>query len=402
MVLAVRNPVNIFGHAFFGNAHVEDMMNKIAFDKIRALRSSESEPCVTLLMSRQPGADGPFQDASVVRKLMRDTERSLEKMRVPADVIQRMVATVWQVFDQDNRQLKNPYPGLAILLGPKSHHLFHTPFTLPDVAVCGWHFYIKPLLPMLTSVQRVAVLVLDQHHTRLVMLDGADPIACHELGFPAPAEEGLEQARHAGRAGHRSRGAAVAGIHGLGDIDKDALLLKRWRHVDAGVNDALEALKCPLVLAGVTYETALYRSINTYPVLVESALGGVVARGSAVTLARAALQAAETVLAAPEIHARERFDALRTTARASVSTPAIVRAAYQGKVDTLFLSRSLDTWGRFDSLKLTVNRDETQDSGGESMHSLAAEHTLLHSGNVFVLDADRMPNNAVMAAVLRQ
>jgi hypothetical protein len=376
-------------------------MNKTTFDKIRALRSNESDPCVTLLMSKEPGVDGAVHDAGMLKKLMRDCEQALTKMHVDSEVAQRMVATAYRVLEQEREKPNSPYPGLALLLSPANHLLLHTPFNLPDVAVCGRHFYLKPLLPLLTDEQHVAVLVLDQHHTRLLAFDGADPIACSELDLHLPAEEVLEHVSHAGRVGQRNRGTTFAGIHSAGEIDKDAPLLKRWRNVDVGVNDALATLHCPLVLAGVTFETALYRTVNSYPNLVENALGVVVARGAVITLAQAAFHAAKAEFSAPETRARERFDTLQKTMQTTISTPRIVRAAYQGKVDALFLSRNLDFWGHFDGTKLTTNRDDARGSGGESMHSFAAEHTLLHNGNVFLVDAEKMPNHAMTAAILR-
>src|SRR5205807_747947 len=80
--------------------------------------------------------------------------------------------------------------------------------------------------------------------------------------------------------------------------DKDEYLAHFYRQIDRGVNETLRNRSEPLILAGVEYEIALYRSLNKYPRLAgecaEGAPNGLKAGGMHARAIDAMLRSYET------------------------------------------------------------------------------------------------------------
>jgi hypothetical protein len=377
---------------------------------LRALKPAAGEPCVTLLMTLMPGVTGPRHDEVTFKGLIKTAALGLKQMDVADDVAQHTLAPAMRLLAGEAGWPEGRVTAIALLMTPHGHQLHPIPYIVPDLAVCGAHFYLKPLLPLLTAPRKVGILVVDQHHMRLLMVDEADPHTCHELPFhedfhalaAAQTHEVQEAVVHVGRAGRRNRGGAVmAGLHGPGNIDKDEPLLRHYRAADQALRTWQPPLTCPLVIAGVGHEVALFRSISSYPDIVDAAISGNLARGPAAVLAGAALAAAAPALRHAEVQALERFDALKHTTQVVTATDAVVDAASQGKVAALFLSRAVDQWGAYDPARHQTHYSPPHIPGTDSLHSLAAELTLLHDGEVFLLDVAKMPEHAACAALLR-
>ena len=79
----------------------------------------------------------------------------------------------------------------------------------------------------------------------------------------------------------------------------------------------------------------------------------------------------------------------------------IVTAAHDGRVVTLLVSDSLESTGVFDQATHTVKARETGGSEDEDLINNAAVETILHAGQVYVVQNGRMPNGAPLAAVFR-
>ncbi|HUG90096.1 MAG TPA: hypothetical protein VML55_04630, partial [Planctomycetaceae bacterium] len=78
----------------------------------------------------------------------------------------------------------------------------------------------------------------------------------------------------------------------------------------------------------------------------------------------------------------------------------VVAAAVQGRVDTLLVEKNGHLWGRVGEA-FRVDLLPRAEPGSEDLLDLAALHTLLHRGSVYVLDKSRMPEGRPMAAIVR-
>jgi hypothetical protein len=162
----------------------------------------------------------------------------------------------------------------------------------------------------------------------------------------------------------------------------------RFRHfvkeVERGVTKLLRRGAEPLILAGVEYDVAIYRQLNTYPHLLEQAIHGSPERLTAQTLHERAWEIVSQCPSEPLQKALADYRKQSGAALVLGDTGAIGKAAAEGRVAGLFLSESAGAAGQANDLL-----------------NIAALQTVLHGGWAFELNAADMPAKDSAAALLR-
>lgn len=298
--------------------------------------------------------------------------------------------------------------GLAVFLAPGWSQFFRLPLEFPELVVVADRFHIKPLLPLLLGGGRFYVLALSQNEVRL--LEGSrQSVEEVELeDVPRNLREALkyddlekeQQFRVAGRGG---RGApAVFHGHGIGgEVDK--VLLERYlRQVDEGLWEVLREERAPLVLASVGYERAMFRKVTRYPYVLEEGIEGNPEKLRAQELHERAWAIVEPVFTGAREEAAERYREAAGSGEAVASNvEEVVRAALEGRVETLFVLLEQQRWGMVDPQTLEVVVHADRRPGDEDLLDRAAVETLLTSGTVFAVPPEEVPGPGPAAALLR-
>jgi len=297
---------------------------------------------------------------------------------------------------------------IAVLRSPDVFRVAWIEEAVKSRAEIGPHFYIRPLLPDLTRDKTFYILALSQKDVRLLRCTAR---TSEEVPFPQHVAASFDAYMNTDKPDHLTEGRSAPGP-GAGSSkgvmftvssereDKAEYLAHFYRQIDRGVEEVLRGKSEPVVLAGVEYELALYRSLN-----------------SNLHLAQESVQGAPNSLKSGEMHARA-LDALsrchekkvdealaqynhKVGAGASNRLKDVVTAAHDGRVLTLLVSDSLETIGVFDEPTHTVKGRETGGSEDEDLINDAAVQTILHAGQVFVVSNGKMPNGAPLAAIFR-
>jgi len=79
----------------------------------------------------------------------------------------------------------------------------------------------------------------------------------------------------------------------------------------------------------------------------------------------------------------------------------IVLESYHGRVNVLFVASNLQKWGNYDPFNDRVEIHEKEESCDVDLLDFVAAHTLAHRGDVYAVVADKVPDGAPAAAVLR-
>jgi hypothetical protein len=79
----------------------------------------------------------------------------------------------------------------------------------------------------------------------------------------------------------------------------------------------------------------------------------------------------------------------------------VVAAAWQGRVQFLFVAVDAQCWGRLDRETGHVAVHETPDPGDEELLDLTAVGTFLRGGTVYAGPAAGVPGGGPLAAILR-
>jgi hypothetical protein len=195
------------------------------------------------------------------------------------------------------------------------------------------------------------------------------------------------------------RWEAIFSGQGVGiDDHKDDLLLY-FRQIDRGLHQLLRDEHAPLVLASVDYLWPIYHEANTYPHLLDRGVPGNPDRLSAKELHEKAWAVVRPAFDERQRRAAAVYAQLAVTGRTSDDLAEVVRAAYGGQIEVLFVRAGAQRWGTFDTASEAVEVHEQPGPGDEDLLNFAAIHVLLHAGTVYVVRSDEVPGRGSVAAV---
>ena len=362
-------------------------------------------PCLSAYL--QLSTASPNQSAKANALEWKETLRALEPKIQQNNVARELFESIWD-WDGILQGQQPQGRSIAVWRSPDVFRITWIEEPVKSRAELGPHFYIRPLLPELTRDKTFYILALSQKNVRLLR---CTPRTSEEIPFPPHTATSYDAYMNTAKPDHMSDNRATPGP-GAGSSkgvmfttssereDKDEYLAHFFRQIDRGAEEVLRGKTEPVVLAGVEYELALYRSLN-----------------SSLRLAQECVQGAPNSLKSGEMHARA-LDALlrcyekkidealaqynhRVGAGASNRLKDVVTAAHDGRVLTLLVSDSLESTGVFDESTHTVKGRQTGSAEDEDLINDAAVQTILHAGQVFVVSNGKMPNGAPLAATFR-
>lgn len=379
-------------------------MNVLTRDNLKILGERHKGLCVSIFMSMHRSGPETQQDPIRFKNLVREAEERLiaHGLRVPEakkllEPTQSLIGG--SLFHQHQSD------GLAVFLsrGVLDSYLF--PFVFEELVVVANRFHIKPLLPILSGDGRYYVLALSQNKVRLLQGTHYSVAEVDLAGAPENLAETLRD--DDSRKEIRFRTSAPGGksgrsVMGYGKVVDDKENLRRYfRQIDGGLHEALRNERAPLVLAGVDYLHPIYREMNTYPHLMKEGIAGNPDRLSAEELHKQAWTIVRPYFQRTQQEAVDQYKQLAGSLQASNDVRKIIRAAYHGQVELLFVVADLQQWGTFDPGTDAIHLHKEEKAGDEDLSEFAAIQTLLNGGTVYVVESERMPDNTSFAAVFR-
>jgi len=300
--------------------------------------------------------------------------------------------------------------GLALFRSEGLFMALKLPLEFVDLALVNDRFHLKQLFPYFRGSGHFFLLALSDNDVRLYRCTryGAEEIEVDDM--PRSMSEALWRdetekthtevgpgvnVRAAGRrfVFFYSRGAETNFV----ENQKTRFL----RAVDRGLRGFLRDKRAPLLLAGVEELLPLYRAANTYPYLLDAIVPGNPDRVDPETLRGQAWKIVEPIFTRKILEDRDKFAQWLGTGLASDQLGAVVRAAYHGRVDALFVARGVRVWGGFDYESQAVEVHEEQRPGDEDLLDFAAAWTLLKGGSVYAIPPDEVPGGGLLAATFR-
>lgn len=386
-------------------------MNVLSKDDLTTLLEGRPGWHISMFMPMiQRGAETQ-QNPIRCKTLLRQAEEQLLARGVSPQEAQALVQPVQQLL-ADHIFWQRQKQGLALFLARQTVREYRIPFPLDELVVVTHRFHIKPLLPLLSSDGHFFVLALSQKEVRLLQGTRYSVSEVELHGVPQGLSEALRY-DNVEKKGHHypgSQGRPAGGVsplagHGVGIEDAthepEDSILRYFQQVDAGLRTFLRNEHAPLVLAGVEYLLPIYHRANTYP----HVLAGRVT-GNPEGLHPEELQERAWAIVQPHFQraqdaAAARYRELAGTGRAAADVGAIVTAAYDGRIDTLFIAVDRQQWGSFDGESRTVEAHQEAVAGDDDLLDVAAMYTLLKRGTIYAVGLDQMPGRTPAAAILR-
>jgi hypothetical protein len=381
-------------------------MSFLSRDELRMLTDAEG-PCVSLFMpTDRSGAQN--QQAHVrLKNLAREAKERLLGNGLGKSEVESILEPAGRFLD-DVEFWQHLGDGLAIFLARGFYRRFRLPLDVVELVVTADRFHLAPLLPLMSGDGRFYILSLSQNRVRLFEGSRHSVVEVDLRDVPRSLADALGHdwkesslQLHTGSGGAAShKGAMFHGHGGASDGAKEEIgrYLKR---VDKGLREPLNAEQSPLVVAAVDYLISIYREVSHYPKLVPDGIPGNPDELGPKELHTRAWSLVEPIFLAAEKEAEARCRELLGTGRASSDVREIVRCAFDGRVEVLFVSRGVQRWGRFDAGSRQVELRDEPEGKDEDLLNLAALHCLLNGGTAYAVPPGEVPGGRTAAAVLR-
>jgi release factor family 11 len=347
--------------------------------------------CVSAYLPTSPITQDAQADRIELKNLVAEATGQMEAAAADrgavADVRESLDALV-----EDDDFWAEQARSLAVFASPASLRTFRLPSRLTSVVEVADRFYVKPLLRAVTFPQAAFVLALAAGSVRLVEVSREGPPFTVDVpDLPADAASAAGKASIA----DRSPSARLQGSEG-----QKVRLRQFARKVDQALRGVLTGLELPLILAATEPLESIYRSLNSYPHLVERGIAGNPDRASDADLAAAARTVLDEVYAAELSAIRDVFDVRFSHGRASTDVATVARTATYGAVDTLLVDIDEKLPGQVDEDSGAVTFAE-DDAVSYGVVDELARRVLLTGGRVLAVRGDEVPGGGPVAAILR-
>ena len=351
-------------------------------------------PCITIVESGG--------DAAKLEEALLEVESAL-----PADKRAELIAPM----RANLKELNGSHSGSVVFL--RAEDLNEVKITgehLPAVRTVTDSFSLRTLIPVFHDVHEFYLLALSRNRTRLLHCTAT---SSEEVPFTKDTPSSLTASTNSDQPDHLQDKMGVAGpghgqmkgvMSGVStEADRQPDYIHNFFHtIDKAVHAVLKDSGLPLVIVGVESELAIYRSVNTYPLLAQTGVLGSPEGFKGGEMHARGLRALSTFVPPAMEKTLSELDKLIGTGHASVHAADIVKAAHEGRVAHLFIQGSAEYLGTFDETRGKTSHHATNGDG--ERHDLmddAMRQTILHGGQVSMLTGRQMPNGVPVCAVYR-
>lgn len=379
-------------------------MNELSKDELKLLIEKGKAPCLSIFMPTHKAGAEVQQNAIRLKNLLKEAEdRLVTGGRRPAEV-EKLLEPV-QALVKNNPFWRQQSSGLAIFLCSDFFRYYRLPGDFQPSVVLAERFHVKPLLPLFNTEGRFYVLALSQKDVRLLECSRYGVKETRPEGLPRNIDEVLNIDAASKRLRSRSSSSGGTGPRGstawTDEVYTKENVVRYLQQIEKALRATLKDERDPLIVAGVDYVFSLYRDVNTYPSLAETAINGNPDQMSAEDLQALAWPVAEPWFRKEQEEAGVRYRQSIGTGLASNNLEEIVPAAHHGRVGYLFVEVGQEKWGTFNSQTGKTVLHAGARNGDEDLIDFAAIQTLGGGGKVYAIGRDSMPDREPVAALFR-
>jgi hypothetical protein len=286
-------------------------------------------------------------------------------------------------------------PGLAVFRSPglmKYRMLGEAP---PELAIVADSFHVKPLLRIAGKYQRFRLLAISMDQVQLYEGDNA---ALVELELDPEVPTNMAEAL--GGSSHVEK--TKRSMFEPEDSDQRGNQLRRYfRRVCDGLSKHHRS-DLPLVLAALREYHGIFRDACNQMPLSDMALKRDPFKGvSTRELHKLVMEEVRPSMLDQLEAMRSRYGEAASHGQGSDHVDDIAKAVAQGRVETLMLKQDHRVGGSLDEATGDITYRTIEDPHTDDVLDDLAELTLRRGGRVLVLEADRMPTDTGVAAVMR-
>ncbi len=378
--------------------------NNISSDELKELAAVRKAPCVSIFLSAHQGETQFQQNAIRFKNLVNQADRKMRELGADPFQTESLLRSSRALLEETPFWIHQK-SGIAVLLAEDFGCIYALPEVSEEIAVVGSRFHLKPFFPLFTEEGGFCVLALSQNQVRFFEANRDRIREINLKTIPKSLEETLHSDGPARQSQFRtgpSSGRSGSGIfydQGSSFDDNKDSIQRYFQQVERGVTDWLRDRHDPLLLMGVEYLLPLYHGTNRYPGLLPGGIEGNPDGLRPNEIHDKAWSRMRGHFQNREEEAGARYRQLAGEGRQTSSTlTEILTAAWQGRIQTLFLDMRRERWGRYVPMTGQIFIHPEVEPGDEDLFNAAGLETFLHRGTVFPLEpGDRISPSGIAA-----
>jgi hypothetical protein len=360
--------------------------------EFKALADVRTDTCVSIYLPTTPLT----QDSDASRIALGNLAKQARDQLQSGKLLKAKIAAIMEHFDQlaiDNDFWAHQANSLAVFATPVSVKTYRLANKLPPTVEVSDRFHVVPLLRALTFPHTAYVLVLSENAVRLVeVFADHPPVTTKIANMPKDAASAVGKAS----LNDRSPSGRIQGSEG-----QNIRLSQYARKVDAALRPILAGRDTPLILAAADRLASIYRSVNSYPHLLERAVGGSSDRASDAELALQIRVILDDLYQSEIAQFRTLYESRANSGRATSDLSDAARAATFGAIDTLLVDIDSVTPGTVDDNSGAVQFADGPSASSYCVVDEIAARALSTGAKVLAVRKSDLPAPGELAAVLR-
>ena len=385
-------------------------MDTITIENIVDLINKEEGTFISIYLPTFRSGVDIRQNPVKFKQLLREAEASLYDMEWRKEEVETFLKPATELIPE-TRFWQNQSDGLALFINDEGISYFRIPFEFKESVTLSNKIYIKPLLPLFSGNGQFNILALSKHDMRFFRCTRQNVVEMELEGAPTSmidmqVDDDYENpdTRTSLRTGGNELvyNKATQSQNNENDYERNELT-RYFRAIDEALVSFHEGENIPLVLAGVEYLIPIYREKSNYLNIVKDFIRGNPEMLSSNELHKLAWEIVEQDFLQEQKVAEGKYtqySGQRNNLYLN-KLEKIIPAAFSGQIEALFINKDKDQWGRFDHEKNKIELIDNGSVGAEDLMEYVSVLTLSRGGKVFALEAEEIPNEETVAAVLR-
>lgn len=385
-------------------------MEKVTKEDFAALVEEQlPAPCISFYQPTHASgvAVNERHDLIVFKNMLQEASRELVSKGLSTQEIEALLRPAQELLRSDSFWL-NQSKGLAVFIAKGFFKTLKLPEPVKQELHVNATFHLSPLVPFVGRSDYFYLLVFSKNTSSFYKGDAFGLKRMDVEGLPQGMNDVIHFEEKSARKLFRGGGTATPGAganfhgHGSGLADDREYLMQYLTEIDQTLHtEVLGNERVPLLLAAVDYMVGAYRQASSYNYLVEKAIIGNYDHEDLRSLFQRSLEIMAPYFEERSKRALENYYNQLATPRTSSMPDKVIPASFYKQVSDLFAEKGAHIWGKFDEQSNTLTVHEEKQDGDECLINLAVVNTLMNGGDVHILDADRMPKQAVIAATMR-
>ncbi len=368
-------------------------------EKFEILAKKHGKRCVTIYLPMHK--KGKEQNEHLAQANLKKCLTNVRKLLTTYQICDEEIVNYLKPIEKliANIELwRNPSKGLPIFLDQKGLSYYTLPISFKTKIYVASNFYVTPLIPLYYNTTIYYLLELSQDYVKFYE---ASKYGLTDLNIKSFAPNKLEKAVGFDfrqkmlqfRTGHNIFSSGAFHGHGEGKDDEKKELFTFFRAIDKGIKQALKNKSAPLVVACVNRLFDTYKQVNTYTNLYIKNISGDPEFKNKSILHKESWELIQNYFEKTKKAKLNQFTEMYNTPKVSYQINEIIPAAVDGKIDTLFVSKNTDLFGVYNTENRHLILNDKKEIQNGSLINLASVNTVFKGGEVYLLDAEDMPEH---------